>query len=428
MTLAPTERAHTSDEQARPNGFTREGWLHAILYSGEVTRIGQHLALVIYHLADPATNTAKLSARDLERITGWSRTAIIDHLAEIETFIRVTWGAGRAKSIFELQGIIAEAIEAQRVASQPDATADATNTTQADTNSCVRDVATTADTKVDTSPNGSGPASIVDATADTTACGQPGCHSSVSQPDTKAEKANEGGTIGGETRTTVENPKHTHTQFRAQAPEWMVSEDGGFEGKVFELSGLEVAAIEQAYAHLEWPGDLVAADQFFARKFDRMGQWPELAERLAGLHAYLAKRNREAVELVRMYEKLAAGRAGKTRKPAQPIVPEEAPSAWFDKEGRLQVANGFRVGLLEMVGGDESRLREELDEAGGWVGTGLTGLQLLAKVRSRIVSQAKHSKGRSSVVAGPTKTTRIRGMVEDAVREQEQKKAGRRQV
>src|SRR5687767_10671730 len=104
----PSERAHTSDDMARPNGFTREEWLYAILYSGKVTRIGQHLALVIYHLADPEKNSVMLSARDLERITGWSRTAIIDHLAEIEVFIRVTWGAGRAKSLFELQGIIAE--------------------------------------------------------------------------------------------------------------------------------------------------------------------------------------------------------------------------------------------------------------------------------------------------------------------------------
>jgi hypothetical protein len=92
------------------NGITPQEWIHAVLNSGEVTRIGQHLALVLYHLSDSQTNIASLSARDLERITGWGRTAIIDHLSELEIFIRVTWGRGRGKSKFELQGVIASVV------------------------------------------------------------------------------------------------------------------------------------------------------------------------------------------------------------------------------------------------------------------------------------------------------------------------------
>ena len=53
----------------RQNGYTRDEFLHAILHSGQVTKIGQHLALVLYHLADTTTNVARLSLSDLERIT-----------------------------------------------------------------------------------------------------------------------------------------------------------------------------------------------------------------------------------------------------------------------------------------------------------------------------------------------------------------------
>src|SRR5262249_25086516 len=103
--------------QQASNLRTREQWIDAVLHSGRVSRIGQHLALVIYHLSDTSTNIAKLSARDLERITGWGRTAIIDHLNELHRlgeFLRVQWGQGRAKSVFELQGVIAEVMAAKK--------------------------------------------------------------------------------------------------------------------------------------------------------------------------------------------------------------------------------------------------------------------------------------------------------------------------
>ncbi len=114
----------TGDQQATPtisNGFSRRDLLLRIMFSGEVTRVGQHLALVIFFLVDE-NGCASVSARDLERITGWTKTAIMDHLAEIEVFIRINYGRGRAKHVFELQGIITD--EARKIASvqRPDKT------------------------------------------------------------------------------------------------------------------------------------------------------------------------------------------------------------------------------------------------------------------------------------------------------------------
>lgn len=165
------------------NGRTPEEWLYAILYSGQVTRVGQHLALVLFHLANEK-GVASLSMRDLQSITGWGRTTISDHLGEIEVFIKTTFGRGRAKSIFELQGIITEAIEQVRSVRQPDTTGnEPTNSVREadsipDTKSTVR----IPDTKPDANPI------------------------SVRQPDTKPEM---GGTIGGETSLTNSNSTST---------------------------------------------------------------------------------------------------------------------------------------------------------------------------------------------------------------------------
>lgn len=73
------------------NERTPEEWLYAVLYSGQVTRVGQHLALVLFHLANEK-GVAELSLRDLQSITGWGRTTIYDHLGEIETFIKTSFG------------------------------------------------------------------------------------------------------------------------------------------------------------------------------------------------------------------------------------------------------------------------------------------------------------------------------------------------
>lgn len=93
---------------------TPSEWLHAVLHSQRVTRIAQHLALVLFHVMDEK-GAAQASVRDLERITGWGRQAIADHLGELEDFIDITLGTGRAKSRFELQCQITEALEMIRV-------------------------------------------------------------------------------------------------------------------------------------------------------------------------------------------------------------------------------------------------------------------------------------------------------------------------
>jgi len=172
------------------NGRTPEEWLHAILYSGQVTRVGQHLALVLFHVANEK-GVATLSMRDLQSITGWGRTTICDHLGEIETFIKTTFGRGRGKSVFELQGLITEAIEQVRCVRQPDTTTNEHGScvrfpdTIPDTNLASGSLTTTADANPDTNPS----VRETDTTPDTNPI-------SVRQPDTKTEL---GGTIGGET-------------------------------------------------------------------------------------------------------------------------------------------------------------------------------------------------------------------------------------
>ena len=361
--------AHTSDHQPRSNGFTREEWLREILHGGEVTRIGQHLALVIYHLSDPATNTAKLSARDLERITGWSKTAIVDHLAEIEVFIRVKWGAGRAKSLFELQGVIAEVLAEKKTVRQ-DATTVAIPAAETVSGN---DPAAKDATTVATTDNGNETTTTV---ATNQACG-----------NVAATKPEMGGTIGGENNNYPN--KISLSPVPAQAPDWMISEDGGFEGQVFELSGADFAGLQQIYENLEWPAELVAADYFFAREFGKAAITPQPSERMGRLHQYLAKKNRDVRELRLSLKQIGGGKAERAERKLAPPTPAEQLSCWFDDEARLQVANGFKADLLAAVGGDEIRLREELDKAAGYVGVNTKGPQLMAKVRSRVTLQAQ---------------------------------------
>lgn len=122
-----------------PTTVTADEWLKAVLESGQVTRIGQHLALVVYAISKLNSEVAKLSSRDLERITGWGKSTIADHLSELEVFMSVTWGKGRAKHQFELQyqgvSFVREPdtteISVRQPASLPDS--------KPDTNSFVRD-------------------------------------------------------------------------------------------------------------------------------------------------------------------------------------------------------------------------------------------------------------------------------------------------
>jgi hypothetical protein len=101
------QSASTSDGVARPNEMTRDEFLRRVLYSGEITKLAQHIALVICLLAEKGSVHA--SVRDLERITGWTRQAIRDHLGELQMFMKVTLGVGRSKTHFELQGALEDA-------------------------------------------------------------------------------------------------------------------------------------------------------------------------------------------------------------------------------------------------------------------------------------------------------------------------------
>ena len=107
-----TETHHTSDGAARPNALTGMEWLDCVLDSGRITRVTQHLALVIFAMAiRQQRNGVSVSVRDLERKTGWSKSMIADHLEELGDFIQMTLGTGRRKSVFELQAEIADALK-----------------------------------------------------------------------------------------------------------------------------------------------------------------------------------------------------------------------------------------------------------------------------------------------------------------------------
>ncbi len=106
----PTSDAtHTSDGEPRSNLMTRDEFMRQVLYSGQLTKIAQHIALVVFLVAE-GRNQLKLSLRDLERITGWDHKAIKDHMSELEVFMRVTFGGGRAKALWELQGVVEDAL------------------------------------------------------------------------------------------------------------------------------------------------------------------------------------------------------------------------------------------------------------------------------------------------------------------------------
>lgn len=91
------------------NGMSREEFLRQVLYSGEVTKIAQHLALVLF-LVSEGKNRVDITLREIEEITGWGKSTIRDHVSELEVFMKVTLGVGRSKTFFELQGVIEDAI------------------------------------------------------------------------------------------------------------------------------------------------------------------------------------------------------------------------------------------------------------------------------------------------------------------------------
>lgn len=157
------------------NMMTREDFLHRVVHSGEVTRIAQHLALVIFILSC-GKSCFGASMRDLERITGWGKSTIRDHLSELEVFMKVTLGVGRGKTTFELQGVIEDALNAGLASGsrtqQSDATTEpAANSvrqpdTMADRKSSVQQQDASQDTKPDTNSSVREPDAAPDTSAD----------------------------------------------------------------------------------------------------------------------------------------------------------------------------------------------------------------------------------------------------------------------
>lgn len=350
------------------NGMSRDEWLTAILQSGEVTRIAQHLALVIYHLSDPATNTAKLSARDLERITGWGRTAIIEHLDEMEIYIRVKWGSGRAKALFELQGVIADAIQPIRSVREAGTTA-ATRTLS---NSIVRQPDTTADT-----------------TADTDYLCPPAGHNGAVNSVLMAAIRTQTDRRGDYRGVTINSLPHNHHHqgnarweaASATPKQFIVHPDGSFSGTAFDsFSATEVASMRSVYSYLDILAELAHADRFLAREFERDKTEFGSQDRLDRLHVLLRKRNAEAMALVQANQETI-------REKARAGADE---SCWF-AEDRLMVANGFEGELLELVGGDRRRLRLTLDKAAASVPIDLRGPALRKVVRGQFARHADWS-------------------------------------
>jgi hypothetical protein len=80
---------------------THDEWLDRVLFSGVVDKVAQHLALVIY--AESGGNgILRASVRDLERLTGWSRSVIAENLRALEPVADIVYGVGRSKTRFRL--------------------------------------------------------------------------------------------------------------------------------------------------------------------------------------------------------------------------------------------------------------------------------------------------------------------------------------
>lgn len=405
--------APTSDFVPRPNGVTREEWLHQVLYSGQVTRIGQHLAVVIYHLSDRETNVAKASVRDLDRITGWSRPTIMDHLSELDVFIRVTWGAGRAKSLFELQGVITEAIRANQeeetplvVANQVAAAVAKEVAENSSGNSEHPETANTASPQVAATEVAKEVASEVATNpAETVVANQVAAVVAKEVAESGKNSAT-GGTIGGENNNYPNNSLSLSVPL-PRPPIVGLQPDGSFEGHAFDLPAIEVEGIALSYPMLSMPGDLVAADRVLKRDFDREERTPSLDERMARLHQYLAKCNRQADN-----NSKTAIRVARSKPFAERERDQGHRDVFFDGDAKIQVMNGFREELLQLVQGDEGRLRLELDCAAGSVGTGMNPIELKKKVRSKITQQVRekidkderYAKAASNKTVAPTVT------------------------
>lgn len=196
MSIAPT-----SDGEARPNEMTVHQWLDYVIDSDRVTRVTQHLALLVFALAvRQQKNGVSASLRDLERMTGWSKSMIADHLDELKDAIHMTAGVGRRKSIFELQSLIADAVK--DIASPVVVSANARTLEQDSVRQC-------ADATADAIPDASSVRPKTDAIPDATPS-VPQCADAI--PDATPESAKK-----VSPHTPLQRKQNTHTQPGADA-------------------------------------------------------------------------------------------------------------------------------------------------------------------------------------------------------------------
>jgi len=70
----------------------------------------------------------------------------------------------------------------------------------------------------------------------------------------------------------------------------------GFAGRFASMTEAQVAELDDLYPRLSFPGDLKAADEFFAKEIRGKIDHSPNDDRLAKIYGYLAKRNRETPE------------------------------------------------------------------------------------------------------------------------------------
>jgi hypothetical protein len=74
-----------------------EDRLRYILYSGSLSKIAQHIALTVLIVTNG--HRVPMSLRDIERITGWGKSTIAEHLPEVEKLFPIERRGGRAKPV-----------------------------------------------------------------------------------------------------------------------------------------------------------------------------------------------------------------------------------------------------------------------------------------------------------------------------------------
>lgn len=432
------------------NGMSRDEWLLSILHSGQVTRIAQHLALVIYHLSDPSTNIAKMSARDLEEITGWGRTAIRQHIDELEIFIRVTWGAGRAKALFELQGVITEAVKPLRarteMARQTVITVNGNGTPDGHNGSSESG---------NDARGGHNGALVVVTEAATTLCGAPGGHNSGHMSDvqtatngngspdghnatrkwlaTRPQGGDGGDYRGGGRKEEVFNNLHSASarvrDVDEEPPAYTLGVDGSFSGTAFEhFTATEIATMRSVFPALDLIPELINADRFFAKEFEKDGTPFESPERRARLHALLSKKNREAFAMIQAMQAVP-------RAVPQQLQPGVLAEGYVVTDRlRIELTNGVRSEWVQRfaVDGDEQQaaadaLDDTLIELSGKIKPN-SPTPIVAQIDSylaKVARDRKDSNARYRRAAEAKGKTRSRGAVDGSVDAQKETRADR---